>query len=109
LKEATVPGTGEKIYLHKEILITNKDLISATAKKTFGELFEVILTFREAAAKRIAKGMRFQSGRRLAILVDGKIISAPIIRGAIIDKAAISDWAMTKEKAERLANAINGR
>ena len=48
------------------------------------------------------------TGKRLAIIVDGNVISAPFLRGQIADKAQISG-AFTKEAAEELASKIKSK
>ena len=112
LTEATVLGTGEKIYLHKEVIITNKDIIEARAVndplKKDG-IYQVKLVFTKQAAARMAKSTPVRGGQRLAILVDGKVVSAPFIHGSLYDRVAISGDTITKEDAERIARALNQR
>jgi preprotein translocase subunit SecD len=45
-------------------------------------------------------------GKRLAVLVEGRVISAPFLSGSIYDKAVITGE-ITKVEAERIASELN--
>jgi preprotein translocase subunit SecD len=109
LEETTIESTGEKLYLHKEAIITNKDVIEAWAVPSYAaNRFDIAIDFSEEGAKRIAKASTENIGKRLAILVDGKVVYAPVLRTPISDKAIISGYmpSFTKEEAEQLARKI---
>lgn len=108
LTEARVPKTGESIYLHKKALITNKDISEAQALEdpsTRGG-YKIALVFAKPAAERIAKATQRSDGKRLAVLVDGRVISAPFLSGSISDKAFITGE-ISKVEAERIASELN--
>lgn len=108
LTEARVPKTGESIYLHKEALITNQDIIEAQAledSSTRGG-YKIALVFTKQAAERMAKATERSDGKRLAVLVEGRVISAPFLSGSIHDKAVITGE-ITKVEAERIASELN--
>jgi preprotein translocase subunit SecD len=108
LTQARVPKTGESIYLHREALIRNEDIIKADALEdpnTNGG-YRVALVFTKHAAERMARATQQRSGKRLAVLVDGKVISAPFLSGGIYDKALITGE-ITKVEAERIASELN--
>lgn len=108
LTEAKVPKTGESIYLHKEVLITNEDITEAQALEdpsTAGG-YKIALVFSKQAAERIAKATERFEGKRLAVLVEGRVISAPFLAGSIYDKAVITGE-ITKVEAERIARELN--
>jgi preprotein translocase subunit SecD len=44
----------------------------------------------------------------LAVLVDGKVISAPVVKSVISDKAEITGK-FTKDEVEKLAKGIKGK
>lgn len=108
LTEARVPKTGESIYLRKEALITNQDIIEAQAledSSTRGG-YKIALVFTKQAAERMAKATERSDGKRLAVLVKGRVISAPFLSGSIHDKAVITGE-ITKVEAERIASELN--
>ncbi len=109
LTEATVPGQKEKIYLHKAADATNEDIAEAKVGvdgRTLDPAIEV--RFTKEGAKKIAKLSEEHAGKPLAIVIDGKVISAPILRGKIGERAQITGR-FTKEEAEKIAKAINGK
>jgi preprotein translocase subunit SecD len=107
LEAATVPPRGERVYLHKEPIITNGDIIEAHAREgQFLGQHEVDVVFTKKAAERMAAATESNVGRLMAILINGKIISAARIQARIYDKAVIS-IGTTKREAENLAEALN--
>lgn len=67
---------------------------------------ELVLT--RKAAKRLTEMSIRHKGEMLAMLIDGKVVSAPIIVGKLSRPTYISGE-FTKEEGERIANALNGR
>jgi preprotein translocase subunit SecD len=108
LIEATVAGTKTKIYLHKEAAITNKDIARAEAATQDGKP-AVNITFTEEGRKRIAKLTEEHQGKPLALMVDGKVISAPFVQDPISGDHAVLSGNFTKEEAERIAKGMTGR
>jgi preprotein translocase subunit SecD len=66
----------------------------------------VSVTFTEAGSQRLFEVTRDNIDRRLAMVVDGLIVTAPTIRSPIQGSAEISG-AFDRERAEHLAKAIN--
>jgi preprotein translocase subunit SecD/SecD/SecF fusion protein len=66
---------------------------------------ETIVTFTldRVGAKRFAKATTSGIGKRLAIVLDGKIISAPVVRDAIIGGAGQISGGFTFQSATDLA------
>jgi preprotein translocase subunit SecD len=109
LIEAKIDGTDHKVYLHKEVALTNKDVARARLKLEPGQKPAVEVTFTEQGAKQLARLTEKHQGKPLAILVDGKVIAAPVTRATIAGGQALITGDFTKEKAERIANGIQGR
>lgn len=109
LEEATVEGTMEKVHLHKTAALTSADVATAKASvdpKTRDPIIEIKLT--EAGAKKLEKLTGDNIGRRLAIVVNGKVVSAPVIQSKIGESANVTGK-FTQEEAEKLAAAIGGK
>lgn len=109
LVEAAVERSGEKVYLYKEVLLTNSDIVEARVVEGFtvGD-FSIDVTFTREASERVANATAQHIGKPVAILFDGKVVSAPILRDRLSDRAQISG-SFKKEEAERVANGINGK
>lgn len=78
-----------------------------TTSSGFG-MPEVGLEFTREGAKRFAKVTSENVGKRLAILLDDKIISAPSIRSAISGGRAVIQGRFTNEEAQRLSRQLSG-
>lgn len=109
LVEAVVVKSGERVYLHKEALVTNSDIVEARVVRgfTLGD-FSIDLTFTTEASERVANATGQHIGRPIAILLDGKVVAAPIVMERFSDKAQISG-SFKKEEAERIANGISSK
>jgi hypothetical protein len=57
--------------------------------------------------KAFAEVTRANLNKQLAILIDGNVVSAPLIRTEIRDGKAIIDGNFTQKEAEALASTIN--
>ena len=88
-------------------VVTGYELVSGQigtrAKELTGEPM-VLLGFNPEGTRKLAEWSRTHVGQPLAIVLDKKVISAPIVREAITDGAAsISGGKMTWREAERIA------
>jgi thioredoxin 1 len=112
LIEVAAPDRDEKVYMYTEAIITNKDIIEASAADGLGigvRPYQVLnMTFTKEAAERMAKVSELHHGKPLVILIDGKVISAPTIYGKVYDKVQITTD-ISKEEAERIAKALNSK
>ncbi|MGA2496167.1 MAG: hypothetical protein ABSH20_00410 [Tepidisphaeraceae bacterium] len=100
-------GSKEQLRVRREVLLDESAVSSATVAKApadGGVQIEVVLT--EAGAKRFAEITSANIGKRLAMVFDGKLLSAPTIRSVIRDKAVIGGK-FTADEAEVIAKALN--
>jgi preprotein translocase subunit SecD len=107
LVEQTVGNSGEKIYLHKEAVVAGDDIGSAEAAPDGRGTYTLNVRFSADAAIKIGRATEENISKRLAILIDGKVLSAPFIQSSISNSCSITGR-FTKEVAEGAANAING-
>ena len=107
LTEATVAGTKDKVYLYKTADLTAVDidsvLVAGDAKNPTIEI-----TFTEAGAKKAAKMSEDHINKPVAIVVDGKVIAAPVVRVKLGAMIRISGH-FTEGEAKNIAKAINGK
>jgi preprotein translocase subunit SecD len=105
LTEAKVADSDTKIYLHKEADLTNEDIASARAidDKDKGPAVEIVFT--KEGVKKAAKMSEDHADKPVAIVVDGKVIFAPVVRAKFGEKVVITGK-FTKAEAEKLATGI---
>jgi hypothetical protein len=108
LREARVSGD-RVVYLHEEIVVTNADIErSAVAQGSSPSRFSVGVRFNAAGAEKMRQATANHVGRPIAILIDGEVVAAPVLRSAISDSALISgDY--SQAEAERIVNGIGVR
>ncbi len=109
LTESTVAGTTDKVYVHKMADVTTQDIAEARLVEDCGFGMPAIeFIFTTEGAKKMAKLTEQHKDKPLAILVDGKVISAPVVKGIISDRALVSGR-FTKEEVDKLVAGINGK
>ncbi|MBI3411093.1 MAG: hypothetical protein HY040_22390 [Planctomycetes bacterium] len=107
LTEAVIPGSNKKIYLHKTTEITNADIAEARAAKDNGKS-AVEIVFTAEGAKKIADLSKAHTGKPLAILLNGKVLSAPTIRDPIGPRAMITGE-LTPADVDRIVKGVTGK
>ncbi len=106
LTEMAFEPTGEKFYLHQQVEITELDVISARVVQG-NEPPVVELNFTPEGTIRLAQLTASNVGRCLAMLVDGKLVSAPLIKAEIPGGRALIMGKFTLEEATQIAEKIN--
>jgi len=75
----------EELIVSKRIVISGENLVDANPRMD-NQANETVVSFTldRVGAKRFGKATTSGIGKRLAIVLDGKVISAPVIRDAIV-------------------------
>jgi TonB family protein len=89
LREAVVAGSDQRIYLHPTPLATWADVTIARVIGP-GNPTSVAVTFNGPAAARLESGTASHLGKPVAIILDGRVVAAPIVRSPISDSAVIT-------------------
>ncbi|HVB86714.1 MAG TPA: hypothetical protein VNK23_08650 [Candidatus Dormibacteraeota bacterium] len=107
LREAKISGTDRSIYLHEEVVVTNSD-ISAARLIHVGDAYAVGIEFNKAGAKKMREATGEHIGKPVAILLDGQVVMAPVLRSPVNSSAEITDG-FTKNEAEKVVKGIVGK
>ena len=96
------------LYVQKKVLLDQTDLMSASVitNQPAGKPW-IQITFTDAGAKRFAKVTRQNIGKRLAIIIDGRLYSAPMIKSEIRGGQAEVSGNFSEPEANNLAAKIN--
>lgn len=105
---ARVVDSGRTIYLHPEMIVTNDDIAQSWVLQDGPDRFGVSVELLEAGAQRMRQATAAHLGRPVAILIDGEVVAAPVLRAAISNSAVISGD-FTRAEAERIADGIGMR
>jgi preprotein translocase subunit SecD len=106
LKEAIIEGTEKRVYLHKKAELTNEDIAEARGNILEDRTLAIAILFTAEGKKKIEKLSKENLHKRLAIIIDGKVVVAPVLNGVISERALIRDIP-TFEEVERIVNAID--
>ena len=105
LTEMTVGESGRKVYVRDEIVLSNEDVASASVRQRQGRpAIEIVLN--ETGGEKFAEATARNLNKPLAMLVNGRVLSAAIVREPIFDSSAIITGDFTQEEATRIAEGI---
>jgi len=105
----SIPGqsSDELLYVQKTSLLDRTDLrLAEVQTDVITGAPEIKITFTGRGATRLAQVTRQNIGKRLAIVIDGRVISAPEIRSQIPGGKLVFSGRLTKEEAADLANSL---
>jgi preprotein translocase subunit SecD len=95
---------GSPLWVAPEIRLTSADIARAEARKLAdgGPAVAIVLT--DAGAKKMAELSAIQTDKPIALLLDGQVIWAPIVRGAIGKEAVLTGGkgGLTQAQIDRL-------
>ena len=99
---------GQAIWVSPATSLTSADFQRAEARTTeHGPAVAVVLT--DEGAKKMAQLSAAQTDKPIALLLDGKVIWAPIVRGAGIQKEALltgGPGGLTQAQIQRLLDSF---
>lgn len=101
-------GSSEVLNVQKAVLLDQTSVKQATTSRDALGQPVVNIEFSDIGAKQFAAITRDNVGRRLAINVDGKLISAPRIAAEISGGRAEITGRFTERQAQGLAMQLNG-
>lgn len=115
-EEQPIPGlivgqvgeSGRVIYLHPETVVSNEDVAQSWVSQEGPDRFSVVVEFLQPGAARMRQATTAHLGRPVALLIDGRVVTAPMIRSPIGDSAVLSGN-YTQREAQRIANGIARR
>ncbi len=103
--EAVVAGSGQRIYLFPTAVVTSADVTNARVIAARGSQFSVEVGFSDPGAARMATATKGHIGKPVAIVLNGRVIAAPVLRGPIGSSAVITGD-FTKAQADEIAAGL---
>jgi hypothetical protein len=101
------PGNKKPLRVRREVLLDEAAIASATMTKAPADgNFQVEVTFTEAGSKRFAEITGVNIRKRLAIIFDGQVLSAPVIMSELHGQAVITGN-LAAAMAEAIVKALN--
>ena len=108
LSEMYVPLMDRSVYVHPDAAIDAAHIDTAVVYAQ-DEHFLVDLQFTAAGTAAMTELTAANIGKRIAILVDGEVVSAPICRAAITAGRAVINGDFGEAEATRIADGLNRR
>jgi preprotein translocase subunit SecD len=96
----------EKVWLYAKVLMTGKDIDKANVAYGDNNAPYVSLTFNRRGAADFARVTRTHEKKRMAVVLDGRVYSAPTIEEAITQGRAQITGSFSNEEARDLADAL---
>jgi hypothetical protein len=105
LTAAAVGDSSRVIYLHDEVVLANGDVVRARVVEMGADRFGVEVELAPDASDRLRSATSGHIGRPLAVLIDGRVVVAPVVRSAI-ERAAVISGDFTSADASRIAEGL---
>ena len=107
-RQMSSPG-GNPLWVAPDVRLTSADIARAEARKLAdgGPAVAIVLT--DAGAKKMAELSAAQTDKPIALLLDGEVIWAPVVRGAIGKEALLTGGkgGLTQTQIDRLLTSFN--
>ena len=109
LREAKVSVSERSVYLHDEVVVDNGDIAAARViQGRSPSQYSIDIKFKASGAEKMRVATGNHIGRPVAILLDGRVVMAPVLRSPI-DASAVVTGNFTRAQAERIVNGIGIR
>ncbi len=101
-------GRKEMLHLEMAVLMDGSAVKSAKVEPGQDGKPQVLITFTEEGKKQFAEATTKYVGKRIAILLDGKLETAPTVNEPILGGSAVITGNYTEGEAASLAKRLNG-
>lgn len=102
-------GPEQKLRVLREVVLSGDDVESAGFTQLGADQKELALVLTLEASGKFAEATARNVGRQLAIVWNGRVISAPIVQAAITSRNANIAGAFTDAEARQLLDLLNHR
>jgi preprotein translocase subunit SecD len=103
-------SAGRAKYILGPVVLDGSDVLGAAAVKEIGSQPFWVVDFRLTpdGTRRFADATREAIGKQIAIIVDGQVVSAPVVQAPIQSGQGVITCACDEEEAKALAAQLNG-
>lgn len=105
LKKMSMYNTRDIFYIHNNVLLTNADIKSAEFTR-WQNRPGVELHMTESGRVKWARITEENIGRNIGMLLDGKLVCAPLVRAKIDAGVAIINGIFTEEEAKEITAGL---
>ena len=105
LIEAVVAGSDKKVYLYDTAEAGNKDIADIRVVRDERGEPAIGITFTKKGAEKMARVTQQHIGKPIAVMVDGRVLSAPMVRAKLSRKSLITGK-FTVDEVEGIVKTI---
>ena len=106
LQKAKVAESDRYVYLHNEVVVSNNDIAAVQVVQAGGpSQYGISVKLNAAGADKMRQATEAHIGKPLAILLDGQVIMAPVVRSSVGGSAMLTGH-YTRPEAQRIADRI---
>lgn len=105
LSEMLMHKTGNKFYVHNNVLLTNDDIKSARYTLWQGHP-GVELSMTDSGKAKWARITEQNIGKNIGMILDGKLVCAPLVRARIDSGIAIINGIFTEQEARKIVEGL---
>lgn len=106
LQKARVADSSRYVYLHNQVVVSNNDIAAVRAVQADGpSQYAISIKLSAAGAEKMRQATRSHMGKPLAILLDGQVVMAPVVKSTVGASAMITGR-FTKAEAQKIAERI---
>lgn len=105
LKEMSMYNRGDKFYIHNQVLLTNNDIKSAVFTLWQGRP-GIELHMTDSGRVKWSKITEENIGKNIGMILDGKLVCAPLVRAKIDVGVAIINGIFTEDEAKKIAAGL---
>jgi len=106
--ELLADEAGNPYLVKRRILVSGENLTKAEVTQDQNQRTAIGFRFDGAGARRFGEATAANIGKPFAIILDGKVISAPRINSAITGGSGIIEGSFTIQQAAEMVNLLNG-
>ena len=99
---------GTPLLVKRRILVSGENLTRAFVTTDQNGQTAIGFNFDSQGARRFGEATAANIGRRFAIILDGKVISAPVIRSAILGGSGVIEGNYSIASASEMVSLLNG-
>ena len=106
--EVVADETGVAYLVKKRVLVSGENLTRAFVTQDQNRQTAIGFRFDNAGGRRFGEATAANIGKPFAIILDGEVISAPVIRSAITGGEGIIEGSFSIQEAGELVGLLNG-
>jgi len=107
LPDAQGPTNQQMLRVSKEVILDASHIESATLRQEDADRKEILVWLDAAASQKLAQATEGRLGERLAIIWNGRVINAPVIRAPIRQRSLSITGVFSDAETQTLLDALN--